>query len=87
MTPIQLNIESECLSVDCKFSHICSQHTTADSIRKLNNFRPELLIDIDNGEILCKSMGSGTSYLTGYYKINIKQNTSINIHENHLRQR
>lgn len=56
MAPIQLNEDSECLSTNCKFLETCAQHHTANNIRKLNNFRPELLIDIDNGEILCKSV-------------------------------
>jgi len=69
MNSIQLNTESECLSPDCKFLETCAQHHTANNIRKLNNFRPELLIDIDNGEILCKSVKTGHSHLTSYYRI------------------
>jgi hypothetical protein len=77
MTIISINTNQECTLTECPLKSLCAQHESADEVRKLTNFRPHLLIDIDSNEIICNSSGTkdiAKSHLNikGYFKFQYK---------------
>lgn len=51
MKRIFVNNKEQCLSIECPWQHECAQNFQS---KNSEDFRPDLLIDIDNGDIYCK---------------------------------
>ena len=62
MKVIKLDSDNTCLEQSCRFKDRCAQFTKHN-----DHFTPALRIDVDNKEILCKSIDSELQNQKGYY--------------------